>query len=234
MAVPFLSPGQTHPKVPRMKKRLVKELLALGFDSIAQQIAVSTTTYGPAAVAGVRKLQEAKHIHVDGFVGTETWGALGVHEPVTNPTPVVHPGESFHGGEVIVEPGANKPGHSITQMTLNYVGKMAKTIGKPIKITTGTNHSKFTVNGNVSDHFSGHAADIGMFANGGADDSPVGDRIMEACCLQAGDSKQGARAKAKSGGLFTFTHGNQRIQCIWKTNQGGNHHNHVHVGVRPA
>jgi len=37
-----------------------------------------------------------------------------------------------------------------------------------------------------------------------------------------------------AGGLFNFTHGNQRIQCIWKTDQGGNHHDHVHVGVRPA
>jgi hypothetical protein len=234
MAVPFLSPGQTDKAVPRMKRRLVKELLALGFDSIAQQIAVNTTTYGPAAVEGVRKFQKAKHLqHVDGLVGKDTWGALGVHEPVTG-TPVVHPGASFHGGEVIVEPGANKPGKPITQMTVDYVAKMADRIGKPIKITTGTNHDKLTVNGNVSDHFSGHAADIGMFANGGSDDSPVGDRIMEACCLQAGDSKQGAKAKAHSGGLFTFTHGSQRIQCIWKTNQGGNHHNHVHVGVRPA
>lgn len=234
MAVPFLSPGQTDKAVPRMKRRLVKALLALGFDAIAQQIAVRTTTYGPAAVEGVRKFQEAKHIHIDGFVGKDTWGALGVHEPVSNPTPVVHPGLSFHSGEVIVEPGANKPGHAITQMTVDYVAKMAGIIGKPIKITTGTNHNKFTVNGNVSDHFSGHAADIGMFVNGGTDDSPVGDKIMEACCILAGDSKQGARAKAQSGGLFTFTHGNQRIQCIWKTNDGGNHHNHVHVGVRPA
>jgi hypothetical protein len=234
MAVPFLSPGQTDAALPRMKRRLVKELLALGFDAIAQHITIRSTTYGPVAVEGVKKFQEAKRLHVDGFVGKDTWGALGVHESVTNPTPVVHPGESFHGGEVIVEPGANKPGRPITQMTLNYVAKMAGHIGKPVKITTGTNHDKFTVNGNVSDHFSGHAADIGMFANGGADDSPVGDRIMEACCLLAGDSKQGARDKAHTGGLFTFTHGNQRIQCIWKTNQGGNHHNHVHVGVRPA
>jgi hypothetical protein len=73
-----------------------------------------------------------------------------------------------------------------------------------------------------------------MIANGGKNDSPTGDRIMEACCLEAGDTRQGAKAKAQSGGLFTFTHGNQRIQCIWKTNEGGNHHDHVHVGVRPA
>ena len=234
MAVPFLSPGQTDKAVPRMKRRLVKELLALGLDSIAQQIAVRTTTYGPAAVEGVKKLQAAKHIHVDGFVGKDTWSVLGVHEPVTDPAPLMLPGESFHGGEVIVEPGANKPGHPITKMTLDYLGKMSKTVGKPIKVTTGTNHDKFTVNGNVSDHFSGHAADIGMNANGGKNDSPTGDRIMEACCLEAGDTKQGAKAKAQSGGLFTFTHGNQRIQCIWKTNEGGNHHDHVHVGVRPA
>jgi Putative peptidoglycan binding domain len=234
MAVPFLSPGDTNKAVPRMKKRLVRELLALGLDSITHDIAVRSTTYGPAAVEGVRKLQRAKHIHVDGFVGKDTWGALGVHEPVTNPTPHLNPGESFLGGEVIVEPGANKPGQPISQMTLTYVAKMAEQIGKSIKITTGTNHDKFTTGGNVSDHFTGHAADLGMFANGGKDDSPVGDKIMEACCLLAGDSKQGAHAKARTGGLFTFTHGDERIQCIWKTNEGGNHHNHVHVGVRPA
>jgi hypothetical protein len=234
MAVPFLSPGQTNAAVPRMKKLLVHELLALGFDSIAQNIAIKTHTYGPTAVEGVRKFQHAKHLHVDGFVGKETWGALGVHERVTNPTPKVHPNEEHDGGKVIVQAGANSPGRPITAMTLNFVAKMADRIGKPITITTGTNHSKFTVNGNVSDHFSGHAADIGMSANGGADDSPVGDRIMEAGCFLAGDSKQGAKGKARSGGLFTFTHGNQRIQCIWKTNEGGNHHNHVHIGVRPA
>jgi hypothetical protein len=91
-----------------------------------------------------------------------------------------------------------------------------------------------TSSGNISDHFSGHAVDIGMFANGGTDDSPVGDRIMEAACLIAGDSAAGASDKAHTGGLFNFTHDNQRIQCIWKTTIGGNHHNHVHVGVRPA
>ncbi len=234
MAVPFLSPGQTNAAVPRMKKLLVHELLALGLHAIAQNIAIKTHTYGPTAVEGVRKFQHAKHLDVDGFVGKDTWGALGVHEPVTNPTAVVHPEEVLNGGQVIVLAGANKPGQPITAMTRNFVAKMAHHIGKPIKITTGTNHDKFTVDGNISDHFSGHAADLGMSANGGTNDGPVGDRIMKAACLLAGDSKQGASNKAHTGGLFNFTHGNQRIQCIWKTDQGGNHHDHVHVGVRPA
>lgn len=234
MSVPFLSPGQTDDAVPRMKKALVPELLALGLMPAAQKINVSSTTYGPTAVNGVRKFQKAKKLHVDGFVGKDTWGALGVHEPVVESAPVVHPAEMLHDGQVIIAPGANLPGQPVQAMTLKYIARMAASIGKPITVTTGTNHSKMSASGKVSDHFTGHACDIGMFANGGTDDSPVGDRIMEAACLLAGDSKNGASAKAHGGGLFTFTHGNQRIQCIWKTNEGGNHHNHVHVGVRPA
>ena len=60
MSVPFLSPGQTDDAVPRMKKALVPELLALGLMPAAQKINVSSTTYGPTAVNGVRKFQKAK------------------------------------------------------------------------------------------------------------------------------------------------------------------------------
>jgi hypothetical protein len=42
-----------------------------------------------------------------------------------------------------------------------------------------------------------------------------------------------AKAHAASGGLFNSEHRGLRVQCIWKTDIGGNHHNHVHVGVRP-
>jgi len=216
-----------------MKKALVPELVALGLTPIAQKIEVESTTYGPTAVHGVRMFQEAKQLQVDGRVGKDTWGALGVHEPLVG-GPKVHPSEKLSGGQVIIAAGANLPGQPVQTMTLEYIARVAASIGKPITVTTGTNHSKMSASGKVSDHFSGHACDIGMFANGGTDDSPVGDRIMEAACLLAGDSKEGASAKAHGGGLFTFTHGNQRIQCIWKTNEGGNHHNHVHVGVRPA
>jgi hypothetical protein len=233
MSVPFLSPGQTDDGVPRLKKLLVPQLLTLGLTPFAQKINVESTTYGPTAVAGVRKFQEAKKLQVDGCVGKNTWAALGVNEPVVGgPKPAK--AEEVAGGQVIIAPGANLPGQSIEAMTLEYITRMAASIGKPITVTTGTNHSKMSASGKVSDHFSGHACDIGMFANGGTDDSPVGDRIMEAACLLAGDSPDAARAKAQSGGLFTFTHEGQRIQCIWKTTQGGNHHNHVHVGVRPA
>lgn len=82
MSVPFLRPGQTHAAVPRMKKALVRELQALGQTAIAQEINVESTQYGPTAERGIRKLQEAKRLQVDGTVGKDTWAALGVHEPV--------------------------------------------------------------------------------------------------------------------------------------------------------
>jgi predicted chitinase len=82
MSVPILRPGQTHAAVPRMKKALVRELTALGQTASAQEINVESTRYGPTAERGIRKLQEAKRLTVDGVVGKSTWGALGVHEPV--------------------------------------------------------------------------------------------------------------------------------------------------------
>jgi peptidoglycan hydrolase-like protein with peptidoglycan-binding domain len=140
----------------------------------------------------------------------------------------------FKLGSVVIAPGANKPGQPIQAMTLDYVRRMSALIGKPITITTGTNHDKFTTSGNVSDHFTGHAADIGMAANGGTNDGPVGDRIMAAALTLAGVPAATAREEAHAGGLFNNVHNGMRIQCIWKTDIGGNHHNHVHVGVRPA
>lgn len=137
-------------------------------------------------------------------------------------------------GKVVVAPGANRPGVPIQPVTLRFVAAMAGLYGKPITITTGTNHSQYTVDGNVSDHWDGHAADIGMIANGGTDDSPVGDRIMTACLVAAGVPEAQAAEDARRGGLYTLTHDGLRIQCIWKTYAGGNHHNHVHAGARPG
>ena len=137
-------------------------------------------------------------------------------------------------GAVQIAPGANLPGRPLAPETLAFVARVAGIYGKPLIVTTGTNHSYYTVNGTVSDHASGHAADIGMAANAGTNDGPVGDQIMTACLIAAGtDPTQAARA-ARQGGLYTLEHDGLRIQCIWKTDQGGNHHDHVHIGARPS
>lgn len=136
-------------------------------------------------------------------------------------------------GEVTVAPGADRPGVSVQPIVVQYLAAMAGLAGRPIVITTGTNHNRLTVDGNVSDHWDGHAADLGMAANGGTDDGPIGDTLMTACLVLAGVPPDHARSQAIAGGLYTLDHAGLRIQCIWRTNAGGNHHNHVHVGVRP-
>jgi len=143
-------------------------------------------------------------------------------------------GSTGVAGRVEIAPGANLPGRPITPETLAFLATVAGIYGKPLIVTTGTNHSRYTVDGNVSDHFDGHAADIGMVANGGSDDSPIGDAIATACLIAAGDPPDEAAREARQGGLWTRQHNGLRSQCIWRTNKGGNHHTHVHLGARPV
>ena len=222
MSVPILRPGDVNDVVPTMKQALVRELMKLGLEQVAHEVVLDTNTYGLSAVGAVEKLQASKHLRVDGVVGEDTWRALGIDEPVVEDV-----------GRVIIAPGANLPGRPIHPITLRYVERMAALIQKPITITAGTNYSEPFVDGNVSDHLTGHAADIGMTANGGTQDSPVGDRIMEAALVLAGVPAATAHAEARAGGLFTKTRDDMRIECVWNNSDGG-HHDHVHVAVRPA
>ncbi|MGH2945813.1 MAG: lytic murein transglycosylase [Solirubrobacteraceae bacterium] len=137
-------------------------------------------------------------------------------------------------GNLHIAPGANAPGEPIAPETLAFVARVAGIYGEPLIVTTGTNHSYYTVDGSVSDHSTGHAVDIGMAANGGTDDGSVGDAIATAALIAAGDPRAQAAREAGAGGLFNREHNGLRIQVIWKTYEGGNHHNHVHIGARPA
>ena len=141
-------------------------------------------------------------------------------------------GLELAGAGVRIAPAANLPGRPLAPETVAFLQRVATLVGHELLVTTGTNHSRYTVDGRVSDHADGHAADLGMAANGGDDDSPVGDRIMSACLNAAGIPADRASIIARAGGLYTLEHDGLRVQCIWKTNRGGNHHNHVHVGAR--
>lgn len=132
-------------------------------------------------------------------------------------------------GGVRVAPGANRPGVPLQPVLLAYLSRMALATGRRIVVTTGTNHSQFTVDGNVSDHWDGHAADLGNEANGGV---PGNDRNFFACLVLGGVPGERALRLVRTGGLITLYHAGLRIQCIWKTFEGGDHYTHVHVGVR--
>ena len=110
--------------------------------------------------------------------------------------------------------------------------RIAGLYGQPLVVTSARRPGAITVNGNVSDHASGNALDFGMAANGGTNDGPVGDRIAAAASSSpAGTSPARSPGRATAASSTSIVAG-LRIQLIWKTDEGGNHHDHVHVGVR--
>jgi hypothetical protein len=120
---------------------------------------------------------------------------------------------------VIVSPGANREGVDLDPGVLDFVGRVAGIYGQPLTIGTGSNHSQYTVNGNVSAHWGGRGADIP--ASGQAL-----TRMGQDALIAAGMPEKQAR-KVK-GGLFNVG----GVQVIFQTDIGGNHHDHLHVGLK--
>jgi hypothetical protein len=109
----------------------------------------------------------------------------------------------------------------------HFVSLVSGRARQPITITTGTNHNRLTVNGNVSDHWDGHAADIAVPTS-----SREGDHIASAALQSVGVPKKRAMQMARHGGLFNVNWHGHRVQVIWKTYEGGDHYSHVHLGIR--
>lgn len=135
-------------------------------------------------------------------------------------------------GSFSIAPGANAPGRPLTESFTAFISRMATFYDGTLVLTTGTNHDRLTTSGNVSDHFSGNGGDFGMVLNGGTDDGPVGDRIAAAAFLAAGVPRDEAIQRGRAGGAQTVVTSKLSVQIIWKSDVGGNHHNHVHVGIQ--
>lgn len=136
-------------------------------------------------------------------------------------------------GKVIIAPGANAPGRPIKTETMDFFAIVAGIYGRPITVGSGTNRSTiYTASGGLSDHPPGFAGDFGMRGNGGFDRGPVGDGIAAACLIASGYPADQAQAMASLGGLWSTTYNGYRTQCIWKTQRGGNHDDHVHISAR--
>lgn len=105
----------------------------------------------------------------------------------------------------------------------NILGQISSVYGKPLTVGTTTNHSKYSTSGNVSDHYVGNGADIP--ASGAAL-----TRLGQSALIALGVSP--AEAKKSTGGLFNINRGGKRYQVIFNTNTGGNHYNHLHIGVK--
>ena len=136
---------------------------------------------------------------------------------------------------LVVDRGANREGVALTPQFTAFAAQVAALLPRPLVLTTGTNHREFTSSGNVSDHWAGNGGDFAAARNG----FPVtgggyGDQIAAAALVAAGASPTDAAQMAAAGGAFTLTDATLRVQVIWKSLVGGNHFNHVHIGVAIA
>lgn len=124
-------------------------------------------------------------------------------------------------GHVTIASGANRAGVGINPAVIEFARRVAGLYGSPLRIGTGSNHSRLTVNGTVSDHWSGNAVDI-----------PLSGRALvragQDALIAAG--MPAARARRVRGGGFNLG----GFQVIFNTNAPGwgNHLDHLHIGRR--
>jgi hypothetical protein len=125
------------------------------------------------------------------------------------------------GGKVTVASGANRAGVNINPAVTNFVSRVAGLYGSPLTIGTGTNHSRLTINGTVSDHWSGNGADIPLT---GRSLIRAGQDALIAAGMPA------AQARKQTGGGFNIG----GWQVIFNTDAPGwgNHTTHLHIGRR--
>lgn len=139
------------------------------------------------------------------FNGVPAVGAVGV-------------GGKLRGGRVVVDPNADRAGAPTHGYVIKAVQRVSAIAGSPVRIGTGTRHSRLTTNGKVSAHWSGAAADI----------PATGRRLVrlgQAALIDAGMPPKEARKQ--TGGLFNVG-GAQIIFNSNDPNLGGNHLDHLH------
>jgi 3D (Asp-Asp-Asp) domain-containing protein len=132
-------------------------------------------------------------------------------------------------GKVTIAPAADRPGVPTQEPVLEFLARVAGVAARPLVISTGSNHSRYTSSGHVSDHWIGMAADLGSVANGFEVNGSGGTRIAAAALRAAGVSEEEAWRLANAGGGHDVCYRGWRVQVIWRT---GDHYDHVHVGLR--
>ena len=130
-------------------------------------------------------------------------------------------------GKVITAPGADRSGVRTHQAVRDFVAKVAGVYGSPLTITTGTNHNQYVIGTHrQSQHWTGDAADIAFGHGTGSDNvDPALTKLGQDALIAAGADPEWARKQ--TGGAFNI--GGHNI--LFNTYVGGNHYNHLHVGV---
>lgn len=163
-----------------------------------------------------------RKLHLDGLlglVGESGGGAATVQGE--NASDKAAAG-SAGAGMVTVNPrrlpaGQGRP--STKPHVVDFVRRVSKIFGAPLTIIDNSTHSENTTSGNRSDHADGNAADIPMTG-------AALTRLGQAALIAAG-VKPAAAAKI-TGGVFNVG----GVNILFNTNVGGNHFDHLHVGLK--
>lgn len=139
-----------------------------------------------------------------------------------NPTELDHLAEDDNWQKWVVKPAPRQgPSAPHGEEILQFVGRIGRRHGQPLEPWGNESHSLTTVSGTPSAHGTGRAADIPAK---GAKLRRLGYLAL----LEAGMSKKDALKASRKGGLYNVG----GYQIIFATNVGGNHHDHLHVGLR--
>jgi hypothetical protein len=160
-----------------------------------------------AALEAITALQPAQQVQASGA------GAV-------SPSRVSAPASGGNGKFTISGPNPGRLQPGVTA----FAKRVANQLGGTLTGLDGSTHSKYTVNGNISEHYSGNATDI-FKING----KPAqGKRLLQAgraALIAAGMPP--AKAMKQTGGLYNV--GSHQI--IFLTNEGGNHYDHLHIST---
>ena len=110
----------------------------------------------------------------------------------------------------------------------SFATRVADVFGGTLEGKDGSSHSKYTVNGNVSDHYAGNATDI-FKING---KPATGKRLIQAgraALVAAGMDPR--KARKAPGGLYNVN-GHQIIFGVSGQQYGGNHLDHLHISAK--
>ena len=117
-------------------------------------------------------------------------------------------------------------GFAGTEAIAEQLAREAHELG--LKTTSGKRATVNTASGNVSDHYQGNKTATARDLSNGSQPTPEMDRTAKHYMRKFGfEDWKGVQSKdvTISGKRF-------RVQMLYRTNVGGNHHNHVHIGVK--
>jgi hypothetical protein len=208
-ALPKVTPS-TSGKAPGMQRiQGVPQIDALGASASSGLAALAQGRYDPSAQLGELQQLQAEA------------------EPITEvraqgEAPAKAPAGDFDWRDWVIVPAARGgPSQPHGEPILQFVGQIGQMAGRRLAPWDNTTHSLTTTSGRPSAHGAGNAADI----------PATGKELRELGYLAlraAGMSEKRARAAQRRGGLYNVG----GYQIIFATQIGGNHDDHLHVGIK--